>query len=140
MSDDFRINYQRFIDQANELEIVWNLQSTDGFAICESSEFDDSQVIPFWSLEKDAKTACIDDWKEYKPNPVRLDDFIDAWLHGMDEDEVYVGINWNAELEGVEIEPVTLIDDLLDEDWVCGLFTFLKYLFMNNGMIIQNNS
>jgi hypothetical protein len=116
MSDDFRINYQRFIDQANELEIVWNLQSTDGFAICESSEFDDSQVIPFWSLEKDAKTACIDDWKEYKPNPVRLDDFIDAWLHGMDEDEVYVGINWNAELEGVEIEPVTLIDDLLDED------------------------
>lgn len=116
MSDDFRINYERFIDQANELEVVWNLQSTDGFAICESTEFDDIQVMPFWSLENDAKAACVDDWKIYKPNPVRIDDFIDAWLHGMDEDEMYVGINWNRELEGVEIEPVMLIEDLLGEE------------------------
>ena len=116
MSNDFRINYERFVDQANELEIVWNLKSTDGFAICESSEFDDAQVMPFWSLEKDAKDACVDDWIIYKPNPVRIDDFIDAWLHGMDEDEMYVGINWNSELEGVEIEPVMLIEDLLGEE------------------------
>lgn len=116
MSDEFRINYERFIDQANELEIVWNLQSADGFAICESSEFDDTQVMPFWSIEEDALAACVDDWKQYKPNPVRIDDFIDAWLHGMDEDEMYVGINWNGELEGVEIEPVMLIEDLLAEE------------------------
>ncbi len=116
MPDDFRINYQRFIEQANDLEIVWNLQSPEGFAICESSEFESNQVMPFWSQEKDAKDACIDDWKDYKPNPVRLNDFIDAWLHGMDEDEVYVGINWNGELEGVEIEPVMLIEDLLGEE------------------------
>ena len=116
MSDDFRINYERFIDQANELEVVWNLQSTDGFAICESSEFDDTEVMTFWSQENDAKAACVDDWKIYTPNPVRIDDFIDAWLHGMDEDEMYVGINWNRELEGVEIDPVMLIEDLLGEE------------------------
>ncbi len=116
MSDDFRIHYERFIDQANELEIVWNLQSNDGFAICESSEFDDNQVMPFWSLENDAQAACVDDWKHYKPNPVRIDDFIDAWLHGMDEDEMYVGINWSSELEGAEIEPVMVIEDLLGEE------------------------
>jgi len=116
MSNDFKVNYQRFIDEANELDIVWNLQSTDGFAICESSEFDDKQVMPFWSLEKEAKAVCIDEWADYKPNPIRFDDFIDAWLHGMDEDEVYVGINWNRDLEGVEIEPVVLIEDLLGEE------------------------
>lgn len=120
MSEDiqanFRDGYERFIDQANELEIVWNLQSEDGFALCESSEFDDTQVMPFWSLEKEASAACVEDWKGYKPNPIRLDDFIDAWLHGLDEDGLYVGINWSAELEGAEVEPVIIIDDLLDEE------------------------
>lgn len=114
MSIDFRVSYQRFIDEANELEIVWNLQSDDGFAICESAEFDGKQVMPFWSLEKEAKALCIEDWASYKPNPVRFDDFIDAWLHGMNEDELYAGINWNTDLAGVEIEPVILIEDLLD--------------------------
>ena len=116
MSDDFRQNYERFVDEANELEIVWNLQSDQGFAVCESSEFEDKEVMPFWSLESEAQSACVDDWKDYKPNPIRIDDFIDAWLHGMDEDELYVGINWNPELEGAEIEPVILIEDLLFED------------------------
>jgi len=116
MSDDFRENYQRFIDEANQLEIVWNLQSDSGFAICESSEFDDKQVMPFWSLEKDAKALCVGDWANYQPNPIRIDDFIDAWLHGLEGDEIYIGINWNVDLEGVEIEPVILIEDLLDEE------------------------
>jgi len=116
MSDDFRINYERFIDEANELDIVWNLKSPDGFAICESNEFDDTQVMPFWSQENEAKKACVEGWEDYQPNPVRFDDFVDAWLHGMEEDGLYVGINWNAELDGVEIEPVVLIEDLLGEE------------------------
>jgi len=115
-SNDFRSRYDQFIEQVTELEIVWNLQSPDGFAICESQQFDDKQVMPFWSLEKEAKSACVGDWKVYEPNPIRFDDFVDAWLHGMDEDEIYVGINWDAQLEGVEIEPVVLIDGLLGEE------------------------
>ena len=116
MSEDFRSQYSRFIEQARELEIVWNLKNEDGFALCESEEFDDTQVMPFWSLEKDALAACAEEWSSYKPNPIRFDDFVDAWLHGMDEDGLYAGINWNSELEGVEIEPVMLIEDLLGEE------------------------
>lgn len=113
---DFRQSYQRFIFEANEQEIVWNLQSDDGFAICESSQTDGILVMPFWSQEADAKIACVDDWSSYRPNPIRIDDFIDAWLHGLEEDNTMVGINWDSELVGVEIEPVIVIDDLLDED------------------------
>jgi hypothetical protein len=116
MSDDFRQNYERFIDEVIELEIVWNLKSKDGFALCESAEFDEAQVMPFWSSEKEAKLACSDDWSAYQPNPVDIDDFIDAWLHGMDDDGIYVGVNWNDELEGAEIEPVIIIEDLLGEE------------------------
>ncbi|MCF6194246.1 MAG: DUF2750 domain-containing protein [Kangiellaceae bacterium] len=114
--EDYRSQYERFIDEAIELEIVWNLQSEEGFALCESDEFEGKQVMPFWSREQDAKTACSEDWIGYKPNPIRFDDFVDAWLHGMDEDEIYVGVNWNEELAGVEIEPVILIEDLLAEE------------------------
>ncbi|MBV1911202.1 MAG: DUF2750 domain-containing protein [Kangiellaceae bacterium] len=116
MSNSFRERYEEFIEHAIELEVVWNLQNKDGFALCESIQFEGTQVMPFWSTEKAAKVVCIDDWGDYKPNPVRIDDFIDAWLHGMEEDELYVGINWDEHLEGVEIEPVMLIEDLLGEE------------------------
>ena len=77
---------------------------------------ENSVVMPFWSVESEAKRACTDDWSDYQPNPIRIDDFIDAWLHGLEEDNTLVGINWDETLEGVEIEPVILIDDLLDEE------------------------
>ena len=115
-NEDYRDQYERFIEEVIELEVVWNLQSDEGFAICESDEFDDKQVMPFWSREKDAKIACSEDWAGYYPNPIRFDDFVDAWLHGMHDDEIYVGINWSEALEGVEIEPVILIEDLLAEE------------------------
>lgn len=116
MTDSYKDNYERFIDEADEFEVVWNLKNNEGFAICESNEFDDAQVMPFWSNEKEALAACCDDWSDYSPNPIRIDDFIDAWLHGMDDDGLYVGVNWDEELDGAEIEPVILIDDLLGEE------------------------
>ena len=41
-----------------------------------------------------------------------LDEFIDDWLPGMDEDKLLVGVNWNAEFEGDETEPLDLLDEL----------------------------
>ncbi len=116
MELDFRQEYERFIEQVIEQEIVWNLISDDGFAVCESAEFDDVQVMPFWSSEQEAKLACTDDWSKYKANPIEIDEFIDAWLHGMDEDGLYVGVNWSEELEGAKVEPVIIIEDLLGDE------------------------
>lgn len=114
-SIDFRENYEQFLMEADQLEIVWNLKNKEGFAISESTIDESLQVMPFWSNEKAAKAACNDDWSEYQPNPIAIDDFIDAWLHGLEEDGIAVGVNWSESLEGVEIEPVILIDDLLGE-------------------------
>ncbi len=116
MSSSDRERYELFIEHADHLEVVWNLKNADGFAICESNEFEDVQVMPFWSDEKQAQKVCTDDWSDYQPNPVDIDDFIDAWLHGMDEDGIYVGVNWDEDLQGAEVEPVILIEDLLGEE------------------------
>ncbi|TQV87384.1 DUF2750 domain-containing protein [Aliikangiella coralliicola] len=109
-----REDYDRFIDEAIATEIIWGLSHEDGWASCESHDFEGRSVIPFWSDEKNAAAACCDDWQDYKPTPLRMDEFIDDWLHGMHEDEVLAGINWNRELVGVEIEPLMLIEDLLE--------------------------
>ena len=116
MTQDFRQAYLQFIDQTRQTGVVWNLMRAEGFAICESEQSEELSVMPFWSSESYAKAACRDVWQDYKPNPIEFDDFIDHWLHGMAEDEVFVGINWSNDLAGVEIEPVILIDDLLSED------------------------
>ncbi len=108
--------YENFIDEVAETELIWGLSSDEGWAVCDSNDFEGRQAMPFWSNEKLAKEVCIDDWSSYKPTPIRFDEFIDDWLHGMHEDEVLVGINWDDDLVGPEVEPIMLIEDLIGEE------------------------
>ncbi len=107
--------YEHFLDEVLGTEIVWGLFNGEIWATCDSEDFDDREVLPFWSNEHLAAKLCSEDWADFKPKAIRFDDFIDDWLHGMHDDNVMVGINWNEELIGAEIEPVWLIDDLLEE-------------------------
>jgi hypothetical protein len=108
--------YESFIDEVLDSEIIWGLSNDDGWATCDSNDFEGRTAIPFWSNEAQAKTLCVDDWSSYKATPIRFDDFIDAWLHGMHEDEVLAGINWDDDLVGPEVEPIMLIEDLIGEE------------------------
>ena len=108
--------YEEFIDEILDTEIVWGISNQEGWAICDSNDFDGREAIPFWSSETLAKQLCCDDWQDYQPRPIPLDEFIDAWLHGMHEDDILVGTNWDDELVGPEVEPVMLIEDLLGDE------------------------
>lgn len=111
LGDDPAENLDRFIVEAMELGCVWGLQGPDGWALCDSEEHDDVDVMPFWSQESFARTHCVDDWKDYQPVPVDLEEFLEDWLPGMHEDVLLVGINWNKELEGEEMEPLDLLEE-----------------------------
>ena len=113
--DSIREAYEHFIEEVLGTEIVWGLSDGENWATCESEDFEGREVIPFWSNENFAKLLCTDDWSVYQPTPIRFDEFIDDWLHGMAEDEVMVGINWDEELVGPELEPIWVMDDLLEE-------------------------
>lgn len=108
--------YENFIDEVLNTEIIWGLSNEEGWASCDSNDFEGRTTIPFWSDEKLAQALCVDDWSDYKATPIRFDDFIDAWLHGMHEDEVLAGINWDNELIGPEVEPIMLIEDLIGDE------------------------
>ncbi|HYN77174.1 MAG TPA: DUF2750 domain-containing protein [Lamprocystis sp. (in: g-proteobacteria)] len=117
LSAEHQDNHDRFISRVRETQRVWGLKSDEGWAVCESNDFEDTDVYPFWSDEAAAAAHCTDDWKGFAPTSLALDLFIDTWLAGMSEDGVLVGTNWDEELMGLEIEPSDLAEELLIEEF-----------------------
>lgn len=115
LTDDFSENIDRFIVEALENGCVWGLQSEEGWALCDSEKHDDTDVIPLWSQESFAQFHCQDDWKHYTPVAIELEEFLEDWLPGMHEDVLLVGVNWNNDLEGEEMEPLDLLEEFEHE-------------------------
>lgn len=110
-------NHERFVDEVLESGLIWGLRSDQGWAVCESNEYEDTDVYPFWSGEAEARLHCCDDWAGFVPDSLPLDVFIDTWLAGMSEDGVLVGTNWDSELSGLELEPDDLAEELRGMRW-----------------------
>jgi hypothetical protein len=107
--------YNRFVKSVRKNKLIWGLKSKDGWAIAPSNDYEDTNVMPFWSHRAYAERVAIDEWKYYQPTSIAFDEFIDCWLKGMSEDGYLAGIEWNAHLIGKEIEPIELARDLLAE-------------------------
>lgn len=112
LSDDLEENLDIFIEDALETGCVWGLENAEGWALCPSEANDDIDVMPFWSQPEYAQVHCKDEWSDYKPVPISLEEFLDEWLPGTHEDVLLIGINWNEDMEGVEIEPLDLLEDI----------------------------
>ena len=116
LGNDIEQNVELFIEQAVSTGLVWGLVADDIWAVCSAIDDDNVTVYPFWSNEAAAKIHCQDDWANYEPRPLDTDDFIDNWLPGMQKAGELVGPNWNAELEGEEMEPLDLAEALIEHD------------------------
>ena len=112
LSSDIDENIQRFLEEVTRSGRLWGLEGPEGWAVCPSELDGALDVMPFWSQEEFARLHCVEDWAVYTPVAIVLDEFIDDWLPGMDEDKLLVGVNWNAEFEGDETEPLDLLDEL----------------------------
>ncbi|HEY7773904.1 MAG TPA: DUF2750 domain-containing protein [Marinagarivorans sp.] len=115
LSNDLDENYDRFIVEAEETGCVWALEGEEGFALCPSNVSETLDVMPLWSQPEFAQLHCVDEWADYKPVPVALEELLDEWLPGMHDDLLLVGVNWNADMEGDEVEPLDLLEDFESE-------------------------
>ena len=104
--DESRLD--RFCTRVAAKGEVWVLSEGEDCAVVESNDYEESEVMPFWSDQADAAKAATGDWARYKPAVITLDDFLGSWLPSMDEDGLLVGPDWSDELEGDEIEPEEL--------------------------------
>lgn len=69
---------------------VWLLQADDGmFALVEDAE--GISILPMYASQAMALESAVDDWADYKPEPMPLRELI-QWLTEMADDEMYVGI------------------------------------------------
>ncbi|QXO18895.1 MULTISPECIES: DUF2750 domain-containing protein [Vibrio] len=108
LTTDIQANLELFIKESKENNLVWGLRNEEGWLSCESTEFEESEVMPFWSSKEDAELHNVEEWADFEVLEIPLDIFVEDWLITLDEDGVLVGINWNATLEGKELEPVEL--------------------------------
>ncbi|CAI8318206.1 MAG: Uncharacterised protein [Porticoccaceae bacterium UBA1117] len=112
LSDNLQENFDRLIVECLEQGCVWGLQdSTENWALVGSTDHDDIDVIPFWSSKLLAEALCVGEWDVYKPVAIEMEEFLDDWLPGMHSDVLLVGVNWNVDLEGAEIEPLDLLEE-----------------------------
>ncbi len=110
--DAFDAIYETFIEHAIATGCVWGLEGEEGWALCPSAYNDDVDVMPLWSDPDAAKALCSAEWAAYKPVPIAVEELLDEWLPGMHEDVLLVGIDWDCELEGEEVEPLDLLEDI----------------------------
>jgi hypothetical protein len=98
-----------FVGKVRVSEKIWALGAEDGgFVVCESNQFAETDVLLIWESEEAAKAQCKEEWKEYSPVEINLDEFLNDWVEDLNEDSALVGLNWNDDQVCVEIEPVGL--------------------------------
>jgi len=109
LTSNIEENLQLFVTETKKNQRVWGLRNNDeDWLACDSSEFENSEVMPFWSNKEDAAIHNIEEWAEFEICEIPLDVFVEDWLITLSEDGVLAGINWNQSLEGKEMEPSDL--------------------------------
>lgn len=109
--------HQAFIKTVCKNEAVWGLENSEGFATSSSEEYEDENgeligLICFWSEEKLAAACIQDDWSDYKPTKIPLNEFFENWCLGMSNDGLMAGTDFDNEMFGHEVDTLELILEL----------------------------
>jgi hypothetical protein len=107
-------NHRGFIKRIIQSETVWYLSGPNGTAMCESYDFQDADVLLFWSDKPYAQRAKNSEFNEYEVTSMSLFDFLFRWLTGMTEDGLIAGTNWTGDLVELEFEPEDLKNEIVD--------------------------
>ena len=106
-----------FVKEALHSEKIFMIMGPDGAAGSFSTEYFDEEndnfpLIPFWTegSQEEAEACVEENGEDFQIIYIPLKEFLGSWLPGMQEDEVIVGINWNADMTGPEIEPAELFE------------------------------
>lgn len=105
-----------FIENVKENQCLWGLQDADGegWVVCDSAEFENTDVMPLWSQETLALTHCTEEWSDYQAVQIPLSEFLEFWVSDFNDDGVLVGINWQNNDNCQEIDPIELAKSLVD--------------------------
>lgn len=106
--------HERFVRRALQGKEVWALVSPNGKMACvDSNRFPARTVTLFWSDRAYAQRCAKGPWSDRVAKPIQLERLLGHFLPAMHRDRWLVGCNWDAELVGLEVEPLDLLHELL---------------------------
>ncbi len=114
MSADNR--YQYFIQKVSDFEEVWSLRGKDGW-LTVSDEI--GMGLPVWPELEFAQDSATGVWKEAVPERILLSDFIEKWLPGLINDNIFVSVFPIGKQKQIPVDPQKIL-----KDWV---FELEKY-------------
>ncbi|BAJ00873.1 DUF2750 domain-containing protein [Shewanella violacea] len=97
--------YDYFVEQVKTEEILWTLQDDDGCVMLTTEEED---CIPMWPSEEAAKSWAVDDWESCIPLAIPVSEWLERWVPGMQDDDLFVAVYPVQEDLGVVIPPYEL--------------------------------
>lgn len=106
--------YSYFIERTAGFKLVWALKDKKGWANSFAND-NKTDIIPFWSDRAYAKACARDEWADYVPVSISLNEFLEDWCIEMADDNVLAGINWDANMFGKEINSLNLALDILEQ-------------------------
>uniref|UniRef100_A0A6A7G7A8 DUF2750 domain-containing protein n=1 Tax=Hirondellea gigas TaxID=1518452 RepID=A0A6A7G7A8_9CRUS len=117
MKEQYLKNAEAFVDDVCDSLVLYGLFNEDkGWANCHAHDNSDAQAVYlFWSNEKLAKKLLNSEWEDYKITSIELSVFLDSWLDGMQNQQVFAGLNWDEDLYGLEVEAQVIKNSLLEK-------------------------
>ncbi|KFZ36702.1 hypothetical protein HR45_14680 [Shewanella mangrovi] len=105
-----------FLKNIEETQTLWALQdeSGEGWVVCDSTMYEDTDVMPLWSTEEMAAKQCNDEWQDFTPTPISVEEFLEYWVEDLNEDGVTIGIDWQGDENCEELEPVEFAKTLAE--------------------------
>ncbi len=104
--------YSHFIKVVAGWGEVWGLYD-DGWAMSGTEEGE--QVLPFWPAKEYAEICAVDEWSNYKPKSIDLDEFLNVVLPELKEEGVSPGVFYVSKMGSVDVTVETILEDLRAE-------------------------
>ncbi len=103
--------YEYFIKKVVDFEEVWSLRDDNGWATLGN---DENSFFPIWPRKEFAEMCASDEWDNYYPESIELEDFIQDWIDGLREDNIRITVMWNNG-KGIDVKWDNLKRDLENE-------------------------
>jgi hypothetical protein len=95
-----------FMAQVQASQTIWALQdqTSEGWVVLDSVNFENADVMPVWSSIELAQGHCVDEWHDYVPKPISLADWLEFWVEDLSQDNVLIGVEWRDGGEYLELD------------------------------------
>lgn len=113
-------NYQEFIKECCKTQKIYALGDGEGFAYTYSTHFENTDggeaiIVCFWSNRLLAQACQVAEWKSYRVISIDLSHFLEEICVDFSSQHYVIGANFDESLQGIENDPLWIINDFLTE-------------------------